>query len=245
MVGLDLSRRGETPVSRLDGFRMRSGSSHQRRPPQACRVTFIARDSAITFAPNFWRETAAGSGVYNTTTPLVPKSCPAPSVLSTTILANGAPACAMDTSIYERFTDPSKSAKLFARANFLISEDLSASVEAAFSRIENSYVSSAGFPTLGSGLSEWFDPKGNRRTFRHVMAANHPDNPLFQADPNNKLRVLTSARLGDIPRDSRVNQDDVRLVLDLSGSHFGWDWNGGGLYNKSKREELRPGWSIL
>ncbi|WP_165794685.1 TonB-dependent receptor plug domain-containing protein [Kinneretia aquatilis] len=241
MVGLDLSRRGETPVSRLDGISYEEWQLASTSATTGLPGDIYRPDSAITFAPNFWRETGVGTGAYNTTTPLVPKSCPAPSQLSTTILANGAPACAMDTSIYERFTDPSKSAKLFARGNFWISEDLSASVEAAFSRIENSYVSSSGFATLGSGLSEWFDPKGNRRTFRHVMAANHPDNPLFQADPNNKLRVLTSARLGDIPRDSRVNQDDVRLVLDLSGSHFGWDWNGGGLYNKSKREEVETG----
>ncbi|MCH7342483.1 TonB-dependent receptor [Pelomonas sp. CA6] len=241
MVGLDVSKRYSTGVDKLQGVSYdewalatgTGGKLSNRTDP----------DSALVFSPNFWRETGAGTGSFNTSTPIPPKngSCPAPAVYSTTFLANGAPVCAMDTSVYERFQEPSKSANLFSRATFIVSPDLTATVEAAYSRLENQYTNAAGYATLGSGLSEWFDPNGNRRTFRHIMAANHPDNPLFQADPNNKLRVVTSARLGDIPRGSEVKQDDVRLVFDLSGSHFGWDWNGGILYNTSKRTETETG----
>ena len=243
MLGLDLSKRGATSVNKLGGVSYDAWSLGTTSTSTGLAGDIYRQDSALTFAPNFWRETAVGSGAFNTTTPIPPKNgqCAAPGVYDTTVLANRAPVCAMDTSIYERFTEPSKSANLFARANFLVSQDLTASVEAAYSRLENTYISTAGYATLGSGLSEWFDAKGNRRTFRHVMAANHPDNPLFQADPNNKLRVATSARLGDIPRDTQVKQDDLRLVLDLTGTHFGWDWNGGLLYNQSKRKETETG----
>ncbi|QPF71965.1 TonB-dependent receptor [Roseateles sp. DAIF2] len=243
MVGLDLSKRGATGMDKLKGVSYEAWQLGTTSTTTGLAGDITRPDSSLTFAPNFWRETAVGSGAFNTSTPIPPKnnSCAAPGVVDTTLLASKAPVCAMDTSRYERFTEPSKNANLFARANFLISPDLSASVEAAYSRLESEYSNDTGFATLGSGLSEWFDPRGQRRTFRHVMASNHPDNPLFQADPNNKLRVLTSARLGDIPRYDKLKQEDVRLVLDLSGAHFGWDWNGGLLHNQSKRKETEFG----
>lgn len=230
MVGLDASKRPGTKVAKTGGLNLNavnlgsfSGGS------------IFDADSSITLTPNFWPETGAGKGTFNTASPLAPTKCPANQV-STTWLASKAPVCVMDINQYAYFTMPAKSANLFTRVSFNVNKDIQGFVEAGFSQLENEFPSGGGFTTLSNSVSSWFDPAGNRRTFRFVMPANHPDNPLFQADPNNQLRVLTSARLGDIAAGSDVTQKTYRIVGGLSGTHFGWDWQGGFLLNESKRD---------
>ncbi len=242
MLGLDVQQRDATPIARNRGITYRAWQLFNPRP-DGSPGEFTDPDSAFVFSPNFWRETATNSGVFNTTTPIPPAGgvCAAPGSLSTTFLASGAPVCVMDTSIYENFGNESKSGNVFLRGTWNIDGNIAASFEGSFTRLENSYPSAAGFATIGSGLSQWFDPTGTRRTFRGVLPANHPDNPLFQANAANTLRVAMSARLGDIPRATEVTQDSTRIVLDLTGSHFGWDWQGGVLHNLSERTEVETG----
>lgn len=238
MVGLDVSDRKATPIARNMGINY--GAWQLNNPKgNGAPGDFTDPDSALTFSPNFWRETGTNTGLFNTTTPIPPTSCPAPSSLSTTFLANGAPICVMDTSIYENFVQPSRSGNVFARGTWNVDGNIAASMEVSFTRLENKFPSSPA--TIGSGLSAWFDPKGNRRTFRGMLPADHPNNPLFQANPNNTLRVAMSSRYADIPRGDVVTQDSTRVVLDLSGNHFGWDWRGGVLHNSSDRETVETG----
>jgi iron complex outermembrane receptor protein len=242
MVGLDFSQRDATPIARNLGINY---GAWQLNNPRAdgSPGEFTDPDSALVFSPNFWRETGTGTNAYNTTTPVPPANgrCGAGAQLSTTFLANAAPICVMDTSIYERFGQASRSGNIFLRGTWNIDGNMAAAVEASFTRLENNYPGGGGFATMGSGLSQWFDPAGNRRTFRGVLPANHPDNPLFQANPANTLRVATSSRFADIPRVTDVTQDSTRLVLDLTGVNWGWDWQAGVLYNLSKREEVESG----
>ncbi len=229
MVGLDVSKREGTKVEKNGGI----SALPVARGKWGGNI--FGADSAITFTPNYYSETAAGSGVYNTSTPLAPSKCPANQV-SSTILPSKAPACAMDLNQYAYFTMPSKSANLFSRASFNVTKDITGFVEAGVSRLENEFPSGGGFATLSSSLSTWFDPSGTRRSFRFALPANHPDNPLFIANSANQLRVATGARLADIAAGSEVTQTTYRLVGGLSGTHFGWDWQSGLMLNKSKRE---------
>lgn len=237
MYGVDLTQRDDVPIGAATrGF---DYGAYQR----AYGTTIEALDSALAFSPNFWRETGVGTGVFNTTTPIPPKNgvCPAPSVYTTTFQANGSPICAIDNSPYTFFQYPSRSGNFFAKASFNVGKDMFGTIEANFTRIENEYMGGSGYATLGSGLSTWFDKNGVRRSFRHIMRADHPDNPLFQADPNNKIRLATSARLGDIPAGTFVTNDATRFVADLQGTNWGWDWNTGILYNSSKRTSVEKG----
>jgi iron complex outermembrane receptor protein len=236
MFNVDLNNRPSTPYSRTKGLNMHQVentylySTTNKRPG---KITDF--DSTATFTPNYWQETRVGGGSYNTTTPLTPKLCPTDQI-STTILTSGAPACAVDLSQWSQFVSEQKSANAFVRANFKISDALNASVELSSNRIENSFNPS--FATLGNGVSSWFDPSGKLRSFRYVMPANHPDNPLFQADAKNQLRLLTSARLADVPTSNSVVNTSNRLVAEISGTHFGWDWNTGLLLNQVKRNQV-------
>lgn len=235
MLGLDASNRPSTTVDRTAGLNL---NAVQRGSFSGGRIT--DPDTSITLTSNYWPETGVGKGSFNTSVPLAPSKCPA-SQVSTTWLASGAPVCVMDLSPYTYFSTPAKSLNLFSRASFNINKDLSGFVEAGISRLENEFPGSGGFATLSSGLASWFDPSGNRRSFRFVMPANHPDNPLFIANPANQLRALTSARLGDLPATTQVNQTTYRVVAGLNGSHFGWDWQSGLMLNQSKRDQLETG----
>jgi iron complex outermembrane receptor protein len=230
MMALDMSNRPSTDYTRLKGLNMAQIEKLQL----AGKIT--DPDSSITFTPNYWQESRVNSGTpgaFITTAPLAPTKCPADQI-STTWLASGAPTCVMDLSPYSNWTSQSKTANAFSRINFNLGENLTAYVELGLSRIQNNY--GQGFATLSNGTSTWFDPSGVRRTFRHVMKANHPDNPLFQANANNQLRVLTSARLGDVPTSTDVVNTSNRILGALAGMHFGWDWEAGLLLNSSKRD---------
>ena len=235
MVGLDASKRPGTKYVKTGGLDMNAvnlgsfAGGSQTDP-----------DSAITYTPNFYPESAKGSGAFLTTSPLTPTKCPA-NQISTTWFATGKPTCVMDLSQFGYHTTPSKSANLFSRISFNVNKDIQGFVEASYSRLENDFPGGGGFATLSSSLSTWFDPAGNRRSFRFIMPANHPDNPLFQADPNNQLRVVTGARLADIAAGTYVTQDTYRIVGGLSGTHFGWDWQSGVLLNQSKRDQRETG----
>lgn len=228
MYNLDLNNRPSTPYTRTKGLNMYQVENTLLK----AKITDV--DTSVTFTPNYWPETKAGSGSYNTTTPLAPTLCPA-SQVSTTYLTNGAPVCVMDLSPWSQFVSEQKSANAFVRGNFKLSETLSASVELSSSRIENNYNPS--FATLSNGTSSWFDPTGKLRSFRNVMAANHPDNPLFQANSSNQLRLLSSARLGDLPTSTNTINTSNRFVADISGTHYGWDWNTSLLLNQVKRTQ--------
>ncbi|WP_395006015.1 TonB-dependent receptor plug domain-containing protein, partial [Undibacterium sp.] len=240
MYGLDVSNRPQTSIFRTKGFNL--GAVERANFSNAAGVPgkIGDPDSSITFTPNYWAETGVGRGTYTTTSPVAPTNCPA-SQISTTWLASGAPTCVMDLSQYELLTSPAKTASAFGRVSFNLGENLTGFLEAGHSRLENYFPSASGFATISNATSSWFDPAGVRRSFRYVMPATHPDNPLFKKDPNNKLRVLVSARLGDIPRDSEVIQSSTRLVGGFMGTHYGWDWQAGVLYNDSRRNETERG----
>lgn len=227
MYGVSLTNRPATPMTRTKGLNM----AQVERVQLGGKIT--DPDTSITFTPNYWPESRVGSGAYSTTSPLSPK-CPADQ-LSTTWLASKVPTCVMDLSPWSSFTYQSKQANAFAKASFKVSDTVTGSVEAAASRLENAY--GQGFAGLSSSLSTWFDPAGQRRSFRYVLPANHPDNPLFQGNASNQLRVATSARLGDVATGTDILNTSYRLVGDLRGSHFGWDWQAGALYNRTDREE--------
>jgi iron complex outermembrane receptor protein len=231
MYGVSLLNRPETPITRTRGLNL----AQIERLQLGGKIT--DPDSAITFTPNYWAESKAGSGIFSTTSPVSPK-CPTDQ-LSTTWLSSKVPTCVMDLSPWSTFTSQSKQANAFAKASFKINDNVTGSIELAGSRLENAY--GPGFATIGSGLSTWFDPEGKRRSFRHIMAANHPDNPLFQANSANQLRVTTSARLGDIATGTDVVNTSYRLVGDLRGTHFGWDWQAGLLHNSTERQEKMRG----
>ena len=227
MYGLSLTNRPSTPVTRTRGLNL----DQIERLQIGGKIT--DPDSSITFTPNYWAESKAGSGIFTTTSPVSPK-CPADQ-LSTTWLASKVPTCVMDLSPWSTFVSQSKQANAFAKASFKVNDNVTGSIELAGSRLENAY--GAGFAGISSGLSTWFDPSGTRRSFRHIMAANHPDNPLFQANPANQIRVVTSARLADVATGTDVTNTSYRIVGDLRGTHFGWDWQAGVLHNRTERQE--------
>jgi iron complex outermembrane receptor protein len=235
MVGIDLTNRPSTDYTHLKGLNMVPIEKLQL----GGKIT--DPDSSITFTPNYWQESRVNSGTpgaFITSSPLAPTKCPAEQI-STTWLPSGAPTCVIDLSPWLNWTSQSKSANAFSRINFNLGDNLTAYVEMGASRIENSY--GQGFATLSNGTSTWFDPSGTRRTFRHVMGATHPDNPLFQANPNNQLRLLTSARLSDIQTSTGVINSSTRILGALAGTHFGWDWEAGLLLNSSKRDTTVKG----
>lgn len=233
MVGLDASKRPGTKVFKTGGIDLNAVQQGS-----FSGGSIFDPDSSITLTPNFWPERAVGAGTYNTITPVAPTKCPANQVVNaipgnTTLKG---PLCATDVDQYAYFVTPAKSANLFSRVSFNVTKDIQGFVEASYSQLENEFPSGAAFATLSSSLQSWFDPAGNRRSFRFVLPANHPDNPLFQANAANQLRTLVSARLGDIAAGSEVTQKTYRIVAGLSGTHFGWDWQTGLLLNESKRD---------
>jgi iron complex outermembrane receptor protein len=236
MGGIDISNRGSTPLTRDKGFKAAQISALN------WGAALNAPDSSQTFTPNYWPQTgvsaATGLPIFNTATPLPPTLCPKDQI-SSDFLTSKAPACVQDVDQYSRWVYPSKTASAFARASYKLSETNKAFFEFSVARLENPYTN--GFATVSNGTSQWFDKNGVRRTFRYVMPANHPDNPLFIANPANKLAVLTSARLADIPRNSETIQTSSRFVAGVEGVNWGWDWQAGVMFNISKRDDIETG----
>jgi iron complex outermembrane receptor protein len=235
MYSIDLKNRPSTPYTRTKGINMHQVENtylFNTTTKQPVKITDL--DSTFTFTPNYWPETKVGSNSYTTATALEPKLCPQDQI-TTSLMLNGSRACGVDLSQWQQFVSQQKSANAFLSASFKINDNLSASIQLSSDRIETTY--GQGFATLGNTTSVWFDPTGKLRSFRYTMAANHPDNPLFQANSNNQLRVLTTARLADVPTSNNVINSSNRLVAEISGTNFGWDWNSGILLNNVKRNQ--------
>ncbi|WP_374358043.1 TonB-dependent receptor plug domain-containing protein, partial [Chitinimonas sp.] len=124
---------------------------------------------------SYYKERTPGSGAF---TVLVgaDSRCPASKL-------NAAGNCTWDQWAPLVAVAKSDEASLFSHGSLNINDNLSAFAEASFTE------SKATYPLNPVGVTQnpttWFSTDGVRQSFLIVLAANHPDNPLFKANPNN------------------------------------------------------------
>ncbi|GAB3248403.1 TonB-dependent receptor plug domain-containing protein [Chitinimonas naiadis] len=187
---------------------------------------------------NYYRETTVGNGAY---TKLVgaDANCAPEHILPASTADNGK-ACYFNTWNKQIQQSDQKSGNLFVRGSLALTEDITAFSELGYNETKSSYPGSS-LGLNGNSATTWFTVDGVRKEFTFLLPANHPDNPLFQANANNKAKVAVRYRFTDVPVETEVTTKNTRVLLGLDGSNFDWDWKAGLLYNKAERETNETG----
>ncbi|HEY9100533.1 TonB-dependent receptor [Chitinimonas sp.] len=229
-VSADYRKRHETDTTKDNGISQDLYAKiNQRLDPHF---------STASFPGNYYREATPGSGAF---TRLIgaDASCPADQVVANSAAANGK-SCWFNTWPKVIEQSDQKSGNLFARGAIRLSDSVSGFSELSYNETKSKYPGNS-LAMNGNSANTWFTVDGVRKEFTFILPANHPDNPLFQANPNNTAKVAVRYRMADVPVLTDVTTKNTRAVFGLEGNHFDWDWKAGLLYNKAERETSETG----
>ncbi len=181
----------------------------------------VGNNSSLSAVPNFRRETVLGNGNFGVQLPTDPR-CPAANVVA---VNNG---CRESTFNYAQIVSKQERYGFMTKGTLDLSANLQANAEVAFTRATGWFLAAP--PTLDIlAPAIWFSRDGVRRSFTPVLPAGHPDNPTT-------VPVGIRYRFSDFgPGVTKIVNDSSRVLLSLSGSHFGWDWESAFLGSKTRR----------
>jgi iron complex outermembrane receptor protein len=188
----------------------------------------LRNNSTLSAIPNYYRESRVGNGVFNVGLPTDPR-CPAANTVSATA------GCRASSFDYDQIQSKARRGGFLAKGTIDFSATLQGTAEVSFTRAINNFIGRP--PTLdGTGIgSIWFNRAGQRFNFLMTLPIGHPDNPYPTA-------VGLRYQFEDLglTRTETIN-DASRVLLGLTGTWGGWDFESAYLLSKTKRKETANG----
>ncbi|MFP5389946.1 MAG: TonB-dependent receptor [Gammaproteobacteria bacterium] len=236
-IAVDLTQRERASLADAHGVR--------RSEYEAITGRLSNYYSGISAHPVFYKEKKLGSGSYNAYVS-ADLSCPAEDIRTgstalTPMQASdpliGNKFCNYDGWAREDAQGKGDAQSVMARAEFKLGENISAFAEASYARNFVQY-NGVSRTITGRSLSTVFPKEGAGTSFRPILGVNHPDNPT--RGTANPVPVAVAVRFPAAGGSENTNEYK-RVLAGLKGSHFGWDWDAGLLYNESTREQFSYG----
>jgi iron complex outermembrane receptor protein len=141
--------------------------------------------------------------------------------------------CLIDSTLqYSQIQPTQENLSLYGRGTWRVTDKIEAYAEG------NWYSSMTDSSTTPASVSSSVGfPGGPVSNAGVALGAAHPDNPYFGTAA--RLRYLA----GDVgPRTSAIDSTFVRALAGVKGSYFGWDWDSGILYSRSRVDNERKGY---
>ena len=126
-----------------------------------------------------------------------------------------------------------KNVNFLSRGDLKINNDLRAYAEVSFNRSERNYTGSP--ITIGTGVVQNFTSSGLANPYQTILPIGHPDNPFPTA------RASVGYRFENLNGDNKNTTDNKRMLVGLSGSVAGWEFDTGLLWNEDSRKEVQNG----
>jgi len=198
--------------------------------------------------PTIARETSPGSRNFGVTRATAPNNlvfstaCPASEQITlgvkdglnpatSTIL--GRTVCNYDAIQFDEAQGWGRDINLLSHGELKLGQNVTAFADLAFSRNERRYTVAP--PSLGVGSTTNFTATGVGAPYQTILPVGHPDNPF----PNS--RASAYYRFVNVNADSTSDNQAVRALAGLRGSHFGWDWESALLWNRAERDDISNG----
>ena len=204
--------------------------------------------SSLSAQPFFYRERTPGaknfSNTYALRADVINRSNCDPSQLITgdRALHNlnasytliGRTFCNFNLDNYREAQGAGEDANILSKLTFQLNPNLTAFVEAGYSRTERTYL---GVPiaTRGTASTTVFALDGSPAPFQLILPVGHPDNP-FPAS-----RAAVGYRFVNSSGNTNNINEAYRLVGGVKGTAGSWDWETAALWNRSEREETTFG----
>ncbi len=203
--------------------------------------------STVSSHASFYRERAPGTANFAVNQALAAKNLitrtdcdPAQQLvgsramgLSATSVFIGRTFCNYDTLQYLEAQSAGNDQNVMSRGVLKLGQNTRAFAEVGFSRSERNYT---GAPiTLGQSPTTNFTSSGVGDPFQVILPIGHPDNPF----PDSRASV--GYRFENLRGGTQNINKGIRVLAGLEGTHFGWDWNTGLLWNRSQKDDTTYG----
>ncbi|MCC2956407.1 TonB-dependent receptor [Massilia sp. IC2-477] len=154
--------------------------------------------------------------------------------LSATSMLNGRTFCNYD--IWNNYEAQSKGndANLLGKLTFQVTPDITAFVEAGYTRTEREYVGNSS-TILSTSPTTVFRADGTASDYQLILPAGHPDNPWSTS------RAAVGYRFSGVDGGSKNVNQSGRLLAGLKGTTGQFDWETALLLNRSERTETMNG----
>ena len=154
--------------------------------------------------------------------------------LTATSMLNGRTFCNYDTWSNQEAQSKGNDANLLGKLTFQLTPDITAFVEAGYTRTEREYTGNSS--TIAStSPTTVFRADGTASDYQLILPAGHPDNPWANS------RAAVAYRFAGIDGGSKNVNQSGRLLAGLKGTTGAWDWETALLLNRSERVETMKG----
>ncbi|MFZ4877582.1 TonB-dependent receptor plug domain-containing protein [Janthinobacterium sp. Mn2066] len=153
-------------------------------------------------------------------------------LLPTSVLI-GRTFCNYNADQFLEGTGAGRDTSLLSRGTLKISDKVTGYAEAAYTRSVRAYTGAPS--TIGTTSVTNYTATGLADPFQAILPIGHPDNPYTDA------RASVAYRFENLRGGSETINQNARLLTGLQGDHFGWSWDTGLLWNRSKRDETQYG----
>jgi len=154
--------------------------------------------------------------------------------LTATSLLNGRKFCNYDTWSNQEAQSKGNDANLLGKLTFQVTPDITAFVEAGYTRTEREYTGNSSTLSTTSPTTV-FRANGTASDYQLILPAGHPDNPWSNS------RAALAYRFSDIDGGSKNINQSGRLLAGLKGTSGKFDWETALLLNRSERTETMKG----
>ncbi len=154
--------------------------------------------------------------------------------LSATSMLNGRTFCNYD--VWNNYEAQSKGndANLLGKLTFQVTPDITAFVEAGYTRTEREYAGNSS-TILSTSPTTVFRADGTASDYQLILPAGHPDNPWANS------RAAVGYRFTGVDGGSKNVNQSGRLLAGLKGTTGRFDWETALLLNRSERTETMKG----
>jgi iron complex outermembrane receptor protein len=202
--------------------------------------------------PTIARETSPGSRNFGVTRATAPNNlvfstaCPASEQITlgvkdglnpatSTIL--GRTVCNYDAIQYDEAQGWGRDVNLLSHGELKLGQNVTAFADLNYSRNQRRYTQAP--ISIGVGSVTNFTATGVGTPYQTILPVGHPDNPF----PNS--RASAYYRFVGLNGDAASDNQGVRALAGLRGSHFGWDWESALLWNRAERDDTTNGRLVL